>query len=144
MVQINERVGGTIAKELVSSIDLYPTFLDIAGYEQNQGNEKERRGVSLLKIANQRKPYRQEVYSELGTSMMVRDANWKLVYDPEQGGVQYLFNLCNDPEELNNLAGVAGYEQVEAKYVNELLSRLIKITNYTHDKEQQRVQRVRV
>lgn len=100
--------------------------------------------LSLLAVVGGNVPLRSEVYSELGTSMMVRDANWKLVYDAEQGGVQYLFNLRRDPDELDNLAGAAGYEHIEAVYVDKLLSRLIRLTHYTHAKEQQRVQRVRV
>jgi arylsulfatase A-like enzyme len=75
--------------------------------------------------------------------MMVRDANWKLAYDAEQGGVQYLFNLRRDPEELDNLAGVAGYEHVEKHYVELLLTRLIRLTHHTQQKERERLQRVR-
>ena len=55
-----------------------------------------------------------------------------------------LFNLVVDPAERQNLAGQPGYEHV----VNELLTRLlawrIRLTQYTHDKEERRVQRVRV
>ena len=49
-----------------------------------------------------------------------------------------------DPEELDNLAGVAAYREVEAAYVDKLLNRLIRMTHFTHDKERERVQRVRV
>lgn len=134
------RVGATISRALVSNIDLYPTFLSVAGIEYKS---KGRQGKNLIDIANDNCDLRQEIYSELGTAMMVRDPNWKLVYDAEQGGVQYLFNLRNDPDELNNLAGMTGYSQIEAKYTDKLLSRLIKMTHYTHEKEQIRVQRVR-
>ena len=102
-----------------------------------------REGLSLLDVANDRGPCRDAVYSELGTMMMVRDANWKLVYDAEQGGVQYLFNLRRDSEEMDNLAGVAGYEHVEKRYVESLLSRLIRLTHRTQQKERERLQRVR-
>jgi arylsulfatase A-like enzyme len=97
----------------------------------------------LLDIANDHGPRREAAYSELGTMVMVRDANWKLVYDAEQGGVQYLFNLRRDPEELDNLAGVAGYEQVEKQYVELLLTRLVRLTHHTQQKERERLQRVR-
>ena len=95
-------------------------------------------------MANYRGPVRDAVYSELGTAMMVRDANWKLVYDPEQGGVQQLYNHRRDPEELDNLAGAAGYEAVEKALVERLLSRLIRLTHHTQQKERERLQRVRV
>jgi len=142
-IEINRRLGGTICKALVSNIDLYPTFLDAAGCRNIHGRSQ-REGISLLEIANGTGNLRREVYSELGTSMMVRDANWKLVYDSEQDGVQYLFNLRRDSDELDNLSGVAGYRDIETKLIEKLLSRLIRMTHYTHDKEQRRVQRVRV
>jgi arylsulfatase len=142
-ITVNPRLGGTISKELVSQVDLYPTILDAAGAVNILGNAK-RDGHSLLGVANRGEPFRDAVFGELGTLMMVRDANWKLVWDAEEGGVQYLFNLRNDPHELVNLAGVAGYLPVEAHLTGRLLSRLIRMTHFTHDKERQRLQRVRV
>jgi arylsulfatase A-like enzyme len=141
-IKLNARLGGRICRELVSGIDLYPTFLHAAGCENRLGSRK-RDGVSLLDIANGRGPRREAVYSELGTMTMVRDANWKLVYGAEQGGVQYLFNLRRDPKELDNLAGVAGYEQVEKRLEERLLTRLIRLTHHTQQKERTRLQRVR-
>ena len=102
-----------------------------------------RDGLSLLDVANGRTCPREAVYSELGTMMMVRDANWKLVYDAEGGGAQHLYNLRRDPSELDNLAGVAGYEQVEKRCIELLLSRLIRLTHSTQQKERERLQRVR-
>lgn len=142
-ITINPRLAGTVSKELVSHIDLYPTFLEIAGSEHPLGNGR-REGHSLLGLANRGEPFRDAVYAELGTQQMVRDANWKLVWDAEGGGAQYLFNLRNDPHELVNLAGVAGYEGVEARLAGRLLSHLIKLTHYTHDKERIGLQKVRV
>jgi arylsulfatase A-like enzyme len=142
-VELNARLGGRICRELVSGVDLYPTFLHTAGCDHRLGAGS-RDGLSLLDIANDEGPTRDAVYSELGTTMMVRDANWKLVYDAEQDGVQHLYNLRRDPEELDNLAGVAGYEQVEKRYVERLLSRLIRMTHHTQEKERERLQRVRV
>lgn len=142
-VEINPRLGGRICRELVSGVDLYPTFMHSAGCENRLG-AGEREGLSLLDLANNHGRRRDAVYSELGTMMMVRDANWKLVYDAEQDGVQYLFNLRRDPHELDNLAGVAGYEPIEKRYTERLLSRLIRLTHHTHDKERERLQRVRI
>jgi arylsulfatase len=141
-IELNARLGGRICRELVSGVDLYPTFLHAAGCENRLGIGS-RDGLSLLDIANDHGPRREAAYSELGTMVMVRDANWKLVYDAEQGGVQYLFNLRRDPEELDNLAGVAGYEQVEKQYVELLLTRLVRLTHHTQQKERERLQRVR-
>ena len=53
-------------------------------------------------------------------------------------------NLRRDREELDNLTGVAGYRVVEADLVEKLLSRLIRMTHVTQEKERQRLQRVRI
>lgn len=87
---------------------------------------------------------RREIFAELGTAVMIRTGNWKLVYDPEGGGVQQLYNLAVDPKELNNLAGVAGYEAITSQLIERILADRIRHSQYTHIKEEQRVQRVRV
>ncbi len=142
-IDLQAREWSNVCKALANNVDLYPTFLAMAGCEHILG-DSQRDGINLLDMAYDRAPRRGEVYSELGTAMMVRDANWKLVYDGEQGGVQYLFNLRSDPDELANLAGVAGYEAIEAELTRKLLTRLIKLTHHTQAKEQDRIQRVRV
>jgi arylsulfatase len=140
----DRNVGGKHSKALVSLIDLYPTILSFGGVEIEMLMHQ-RDGRDLLKILREEKgAFRDELFSELGTSVMIRHGNWKLVYDPEQGGVQYLFNLANDPSELNNLAGVAGYEHITLDLVQRLLSRYIHQTQFTHDKEERRVQKVRM
>ena len=88
--------------------------------------------------------FHDEVVAELATTIMIRTPNWKLVFDPEQGGVQYLFNLVVDPDELNNLAGVACYEFITSELVQRLLAFKIRLTQHTHVKEEQRLQRVHV
>jgi len=140
-VEPDPRVGGITCGNLTSSVDLYPTFLQAAGLGWRDDS---REGLSLLDAAAGRGPRRERVFSELGTAMMVRDASHKLVYDAEQGGVVQLFDLRRDPEELTNLAGVPGYEAVEQRLTEALLSRLIRLTHHTHEKERNRVQRVRV
>lgn len=140
----DRNVGGKHSKALVSLTDLYPTILSLAEVETNNLRQN-RDGRDLLKILREEKgAFRDELFSELGTSVMIRHGNWKLVYDPEQGGVQYLFNLANDPTEENNLAGVAGYEYITLDLVKRLLSRYVRQTQFTHDKEERRVQKVRM
>jgi hypothetical protein len=75
---------------------------------------------------------------------MIHSGNWKLVFDPEQGGVTFLFNMLVDPFEQENLAGRAGYEPVAAELIRRLLAHRIRITQYNHVKEEQRLQSVRV
>lgn len=141
-IEPDPRLGGITCKRLVSSLDLYPTLLQAAGVERSDADGRE--GISLIDAAADRGPRRERVFSELGTATMVRDASFKLVFDPEQGGVQQLFDLRRDPQELQNLAGEPGYEPVEKRLVEAMLSHLTRLTRRTHEKEQNRVQRVRV
>ena len=139
----DRRVGVTVARELVSGVDLYPTFLDAAGAAR-PGGDRAREGISVLGLLRGQVAPRPEVFSELGTAMMVRDAHNKLVYDPEQGGVLELYDLRRDPWELHNLAGSADHRHVEAELVDRMLARMIRLTHYSHLKERINFQRVRV
>jgi choline-sulfatase len=135
---------GKVSRMLVSLLDLYPTILGLAGIDVAP-LLRQRDGRDLVAaLASEREAVRSHVVAELGTAVMIRTGNWKLVYDPEQGGVQALFNLVNDPQELNNLAGVAGYEATASHLIEALLAHRIRLTQFTHDKEERRLQRVRV
>lgn len=142
-VQGEQRMcGARLSKSLVSHLDLYPTMLDLAGAE-HLFNLKQP-GKSLLKLLDEAVPGHDQVIAELATAMMIRTANWKLVYDPQAGGVQQLFNLANDPEELRNLAGMPGYETVVLDLTRKLLDSKIRRSQVTQAKEEQRLQRVHI
>jgi choline-sulfatase len=130
--------GPRISRALVSHHDLYPTILYLAGAAPDS---QRRPGKNLLALLRGETGH-DAVYAELATCVMIRTGNWKLVFDPEQGGVQYLFNLAIDPQEQHNLAGVAGYESVTLDLVQRLLAHRIRLTQHTHVKEEQRLQRV--
>lgn len=135
------RIGTIRSKALVSTLDIYPTILSLADIDVPDPLP----GKNLLDIIKGHPGnLRDAVYSQLGTLVMVRTARWKMVFDPEQGGTYYLFNLINDPQELNNLAGVAGYEMITAELTKKLLSFYIGLDQSTQMKEQLRLQKVRV
>ena len=135
--------GNRISKALVSGLDLYPTILDLAGVEDT--GDHRRPGKSIIPmLAGGRDALHNAVFAELGTSAMIHSGNWKLVFDPEQGGVTFLFNMLADRFEQENLAGRAGYEPVAALLIRKLLAHRIRITQYNHVKEEQRLQSVRV
>jgi len=137
------RNGPRLCRSLVSHLDLYATILALAGIEPPAADRR-RDGRDLLAVARgENGGARRAVFAELGTCAMIRTAGWKLVFDPEQGGVVQLHNMTVDPREENNLAGVAGYEAVVAELVSQLLAERIRRTQFTHQKEQQRLQRVR-
>jgi choline-sulfatase len=138
-----ERLNGPrVSKALVSHLDLYPTLLELAGAAAER--ERHRAGLSILAmLRDQPGAGHEAVFAELATSVMIRTGSWKLVFDPEQGGVRQLFNLAVDPLEQGNLAGVAGYESVTLDLVQRLLAHRIRLTQTTHVKEEQRLQSVR-
>lgn len=136
------RNGPRVSRALVSHLDLYPTLLALA--EAGGKPERQRAGRDILAmLRDEPGAGHAAVFAELATSVMVRTGGWKLVFDPEQGGVRQLFNLAVDPEELTNLAGVAGYEAITLELVQRLLAHRIRLTQTTQVKEEQRLQRVR-
>ena len=135
------RIGDIQSKALVSTLDIYPTIMSLAGINISDGNLPGRN--LLTTIRGRAEDLREAVYSQLGTLVMIRTARWKMVFDPEEGGTYYLFNLINDPNELNNLAGVAGYESVTANLTARLLSFYVELDQSIQMKEQLRLQKVR-
>lgn len=134
--------GARVSKALVSHLDIYPTMLDLAGIAAER--DRKRPGASLLRLLDETVPGHPHVIAELATAMMIRTGNWKLVYDPQAGGVQQLHNLIADPEEMVNLAGTAGYEQIIAGLVAQLLADKIRRSQVTQVKEEQRLQRAHI
>jgi arylsulfatase A-like enzyme len=115
---------GTVCDALVEMIDLAPTFLDALG-----GMEKPHilEGRSLLPLlrGNCTEGWRAAAFSELdysrerarlalGVSItdsratMVCDGRWKYVHVPKHRPM--LFDLENDPQEINDLGGDPSYE----------------------------------
>ena len=142
----DRELGGQVRHDLVSLLDLYPTFLATAGVDpETAPSFRGRRfGVDLHGVLEEgRQSGHSLIYSELGTSVMAVTGPWKIVYDPEQGGVTHLFNHRRDPRELDNLAGVAGYEGVTAELLADLLGTRIGLSQYNHEKERTRLQRTR-
>lgn len=103
--------AGTSTDAVVSSIDFYPTFVDIAGGENPEGYQLD--GISLAPLITEGKvPQRSIMYwhypSETGnwTNRMasaVRQGDYKLIQFYEDNRIE-LYNLKDDPAEEENLA----------------------------------------
>ncbi len=97
---------GTKSNALVSSLDVYPTILQLAGIELPE----QLMGISLVPLLeNPQAPFREIVFSECtgvdgkpgDGHRMARAHNWKYVLSDI--GEEYFFNEQSDPWELNNL-----------------------------------------
>ncbi|KAH9861164.1 hypothetical protein IAQ61_010901 [Plenodomus lingam] len=93
-------------KESVSTMDLLPTFVDLAGGDASAILPID--GVSLHEYLVSDKPGKDEVFGEYmgeGTvtpTYMIRRHQWKYTYS--LADAPQLFDLVNDPQELNDLA----------------------------------------
>ncbi len=106
------RGGGAAAGgrrgQLVGLQDILPTLTAMTGY----GLGAEVQGIDLTgALADEAAPVRDVFYSQCGDdphqAAMVCDGQWKYCY-AQQGAVEELYHLQEDPGELVNLAGDGG------------------------------------
>jgi len=116
--------AGKVIDTPVSHVDLAATLLDLAGAERPAAL----RGTSLLSlIAGDAKAGPRYVYSECHNegnstgSFMIRKNEWKYIYFSFYGS-NLLFNLRDDPGELNNLAGRSETASIEREMHDALTS----------------------
>lgn len=117
---------GMIIDTPVISTDLYPTFLESAKVALLPDQHKD--GVSLLPLFSGEKIPDRELYfhfphytSYTSPYTAILDNDWKLIrfYNDAQEGYQ-LFDMKNDPYELNNLA------EKNPKKVKQLMTKMAK------------------
>lgn len=111
----------------VNILSLLPTLLDLARLEAG-GVE----GLSLAPyLRAKRLPPAQPVFSEIAfgyqgyrdadRQVMIRQGDWKLTLFPDGGDPDpALYNLKDDPREMNNLARVRGHETRIARLRQEI------------------------
>lgn len=99
-----QRLGRRL-EGLVQTLDLFPTLLRAAGLEPPS-----RDGLDLLELSARERPGRPVVFTEHANERgaMVRTARYKYFRSHDNPNVPepvYFYDLEQDPEELNNLAG---------------------------------------
>ena len=115
-----------------SLIDLAATAVDISNTSES-ASSMSLEGVSLRILANENDNLDRTIFSEYhdgGSTtgiFMIRWQNWKYVY--YVGHRPQLFNLENDPNELNDVAELALESQLIQKTLDEGERRLRKICN---------------
>ena len=104
-----------IVDDLTVSYDLFPTILDIAGIR----NENKIDGISLIpRLVDKSKIDRENIYwhfphyhgSLWKPGSAIRSGDWKLIFDYESNESK-LFNLNDDPGELNDISNLFNKEK---------------------------------
>ncbi|HSH20332.1 MAG TPA: sulfatase-like hydrolase/transferase, partial [Draconibacterium sp.] len=107
--------------EMALNIDVPATILDFAGVEI----PKTYQGKSLVPIVNgKEKSLNRDTiliehlweFENIPSSEGVRTAEWKYMRYINDKSAQELYNLKDDPKEINNLAGKAEYQKVLQKF----------------------------
>ncbi len=105
----------TRCKDVVSLLDIFPTFTECAGITCKQ----KRPGTNLLSLLTDSHSLAKEIcVSEFGFPpnymLHVRSKEWKYMFY-QKGGYEELYYLCTDPNELKNLADDASYYKVKTE-----------------------------
>jgi arylsulfatase A-like enzyme len=104
--------GGAIGKNtnaLVSGVDYYPTILDLAGLPK----VSELPGTSFAPLLRgDEQLLSGPVFSEMQEWKMVRERDIKLVVKTEELKPDLLFDLGDDPYEMNNLVNNTKYADI--------------------------------
>ena len=109
--------AGSVAEGLADLADVFPTVLDLAGCEPKENAF----GSSLVPVCGEPSlRVHDAVFSEIGTTSMIRDVQYKMVLDRE-GNVLMLHDLAADPGEHENLAGKPDLAEVETRLRDRLL-----------------------
>ncbi len=119
-------------KGLVSSVDIMPTLLEAVGISSIKMNFP---GMNLLSVLNGQtdlpdRPVFGEIYrgyavkldhpEEEVLSRWIRWGQYKFVLPESPNEGKMLFDLFNDPDELNNLAGNPAFQKQEMKLENRI------------------------
>ncbi len=128
---------GTTCDALVEAIDLAPTFLEVAGGEKAghilEGHsllpilrgqaDKTPRSVAVCEYDYSASPIAQKLNASVRDAVMFMVANekWKLVHC-EGGHRPILFDLENDPDELDDLGDSADHTDVIAQMYDHLFA----------------------
>jgi len=115
----------------VSLLDLTPTILELAGAQPLPVMH----GKSLIPLLEGQTPYEHgDVFSEMDCMKMLRRDNWKYVYHPSWDTPQ-LFDLSDDPEEKQNLSGLAHCSALENSLKDSILNWMINTSQRPNSNE---------
>jgi len=121
LIRVPQQEGGRVCEAPVEWIDIGPTLVEVAGGAVDYPQF----GSSLIPLLeNPGAQHRREAISEHRREIMLLDREWKAALNAA-GRIYLLFDLQNDPEESENLAGRPEMAAVEDALRLRLLERLI-------------------
>ena len=113
---------GTICDTPVEWIDIGPTLVESIGSEL----EHRQFGKSLCPVlADPEVTHRDFAISEIQGEIMLLNQEWKAAINAD-GEVYLLFDVLNDPDEIDNLAGKPEVSDVETALRLQILERLMQ------------------
>jgi len=113
---------GRVCTAPVEWFDIGPTLVELAGGQVDYPQFA--RSLCPL-LADPGREHRREAVSELKGEIMLLDPEWKAVLNAA-GQVYMLFDVRNDPGEVDNLAGRPGLREVENGLRLRILERLVQ------------------
>jgi choline-sulfatase len=128
LVHAPQQFGPRRVTQNVSLVDLLPTLVDLTGGQPTTVAGDTLDGQSLVPLLEGNDQAEDdlvlsEILSEgaIAPCVMLRRGRFKYIYsepDPEQ-----LYDLTNDPHEVNNLAGREAYAEIQQAFKAEMLER---------------------
>ncbi len=103
-------VRGAVCSQMCSQYDFFPTILDMAGCHYEL--EEKQPGRSMMELLENPEAEQQErvvVFDEYSNTRMIRGKRYKWVHRYPDGPDEF-YDLQNDPDEKDNLAGNPAYE----------------------------------
>ena len=101
-------------------IDIGPTLVEFAGGEM----QHRQFGKSLCPVLNDTNTtHREYAISELSGEIMLLNQEWKIALN-QDGECYLLFDVQNDPDEINNLAGLPEMKELETALRLQVLEHL--------------------
>lgn len=125
--------AGTVVKSVVSNVDFVPTVLDFAGIKTRKAPLE---GYSLRSAFNG-SAERSKAFSEMKIADPERGGVWQMVRSKDykyvllKSGEQHLYDLGQDPHELNDLIADTKYSKTVAELKASLADWMKKTPQYS-------------
>ena len=114
--------AASVSETSVEWIDIGPTLVELAGGELTHRQY----GKSLCPVLDDTEAtHREFAISEISREIMLLNREWKIALNTK-GKPYLLFNVQNDPDETNNLAGLPEMKELETQLRLQILEYLFQ------------------